>query len=257
MVVFEFEKNGKIAVFTLNRPEKHNAITPQMFREMEEAMHRFLLDPDLWVGVVTGAGEKAFCSGADIVEWFPFAKQALDQPWLIPDTPMRGIKMTKPLIAAVNGIAYGGGAEIALSCDLRVAAENARFRFPEPGLGILPRLGGTQRLPRLIGKARALEMLLTNEIVDAPTALEIGLVNAVTPQDRLMDTAFSYAEKICSLAPLAVRSIKRCVDEGLEMTLEEGLALESEVGKRLYQTRDYEEGRAAFREKRKPVFTGE
>ncbi len=254
--MFRFERKGKVAVFTLNRPEKRNAITPQLVREMEEALYRFMEDPDLLVGIVTGAGEKAFCAGADLKEWPPFVKQTEDKPWLVPKSPMRGMKVTKPLIAAVNGIAFGGGAELALSCDFRIASENACFRFPEPTLGILPRLGGTQRLPRLIGKSRALELLLTNELVDAETALSIGLVNAVTPQERLMDAAFEMAEKICALAPLAVMAIKRCVDEGMEMSLEGGLALEKEVGYRLYETQDYEEGKAAFREKRKANFTG-
>lgn len=256
MAVFTFERKGPVAVFTLNRPEKYNAITPDLMREMESNLMEFMEDPELRVGIITGAGPKAFCSGADIVEWLPFVKSTADRPWRIPNTPMRGMYVTKPLIAAVNGVAFGGGAEIALACDFRIAAENAAFRFPEPSLGILPRLGGTQRLPRLIGQGRAMEILLTNAKVDAQKALELGLVTQVVPQDQLMDAAFALAEKICKLAPLAVNAIKRCVVEGGEMSLEDGLALENRLGMGLYQTEDYEEGRAAFREKRPAVFKG-
>lgn len=256
MKVFSFERRNLVAVFTLNRPEKSNAVTPDLMREMEAAMMEFMEDDALRVGIITGAGEKAFCSGADIAEWLPFVKQTADRPWRIPDTPMRGMYITKPLIAAVNGVAFGGGAEIALACDFRIASENAAFRFPEPSLGILPRLGGTQRLPRLIGRARAMEILLTNQKVDAQTALSIGLVNRVVKQEELMDAAMELAQKICTLAPLAVTAIKRCVCEGCELPLERGLALENEIGLTLYQTEDYEEGRAAFREKRAPRFKG-
>lgn len=256
MAVFALHRRGPVAVFTLNRPEKHNAITPDMMREMEASMMEFMEDAGLRVGILTGAGEKAFCAGADIVEWLPFVKATADRPWRVPNTPMRGMYVAKPLIAAVNGVAYGGGAEIALACDFRIAAENAAFRFPEPALGLIPRWGGTQRLPRLIGAGRAMEILFTNQLVDAQTALSIGLVGRVVPREQLMDAAMELAERICSLAPLAVTAMKRCVLAGLEMPLEDGLALENELGLALYRTEDYEEGRAAFREKRTPAFKG-
>ncbi len=256
MSVFEFYREGHLAIFTLNRPEKHNAITPDMMREMESSLVEFMEDGELRAGIVTGAGEKAFCSGADVAEWLPFVKETADKPWRIPDTPMRGLYVTKPLIAAVNGIAFGGGGEIALACDLRIASEKASFRWPEPSLGILPRLGGTQRLSRLVGYARAMEILITNKKIDAEEALKIGLVNRVVPHDQLMDAAREMAEAVCKLAPLAVRNIKRCLVEGFEMNLEQGLALENVLGLELYRTEDYEEGRAAFREKRLPVFKG-
>ncbi|WP_302294383.1 enoyl-CoA hydratase/isomerase family protein [Pyramidobacter piscolens] len=257
MDAFTFERKSPIAFFTLNRPEKYNAITPGLMREMESSMMEFMEDKSLRVGIITGAGNKAFCSGADIVEWLPFVKETASCPWRVPRTPMRGLQLTKPLIAAVNGIAYGGGAEVALACDFRIAAENASFRFPEPSLGILPRLGGTQRLPRLIGYAHALEIMLTNEKIDAQKALSIGLVNKVVPQEQLLESAIELAQKICKLAPLAVTAIKRCIMEGYDLSLEDGLALENEIGLTLYKTKDYEEGRAAFREKRTAVFKGE
>lgn len=256
MSVFDFRREDSLAIFTMNRPEKHNAITPNMMREMEASLTEFMEDAKLRVGIVTGAGEKAFCSGADVTEWLPFVKTTADKPWRIPNTPMRGLYVTKPLIAAVNGVAFGGGGEIAMACDLRVASDRASFRWPEPTLGILPRLGGTQRLPRLVGYARALEILLTNEKIDAYRALEIGLVNRVVPHEQLMDVTKEIAESICKLAPLAVRNIKRCFTEGYEMSLEQGLALENSLGLELYRTEDYMEGCAAFTEKRPPVFKG-
>lgn len=250
------ETTGEIAIFTLNRPEKYNAVNPDMVHALNETMMEFMEDKSLRVGIVTGAGEKAFCSGADVKEWLPYVKETADRPWRIPPILTRGQYVTKPLIAAVNGIAYGLGGEIALACDLRIAADTAVFRWPEPTLGILPRMGGTQRLPRLIGCARATEILLTNEKVDAPKALQDGLVQKVVPKEHLMEEAMQLAQRICKLAPLAVESIKRCIHFGMEMDLEDGLDLENRLGMALYETEDYIEGRAALLEKRPPVFKG-
>ena len=256
MDVLTCQKQGQTAIFTLNRPEKHNALTPEMLRLMEAVLLDFMEDPSLRVGIFTGAGEKAFCSGADVREMLPFVKATADCPWRFPRTPMRGLTVTKPLIAAVNGLAFGGGAELAISCDLRVAADTAAFRFPEPNLGLIPRLGGTQRLPRLVGRSHAAEILLTGETVEAREALAMGLVNRVVPQERLMDSALEIAQRICRAGPLSVQALKRCLYEGSDMSLADGLALESELGLRLFQTEDYAEGSAAFREKRPPRFKG-
>ena len=256
MDVLTYQKEDKTAVFTLNRPEKYNALTPDMLRLMEAALIDFMEDPVLRVGIFTGGGEKAFCSGADVLEMLPFIKATADCPWRVPRTPMRGLTVTKPLIAAVNGLAFGGGAELALVCDLRIAVDTAVFRFPEPSLGLIPRLGGTQRLSRLVGLSRAMEILMTNQTIDAQTALAIGLVNQVVPKERLMDSAMDMAERICRSAPLAVQTIKRCLYEGGGMSLAEGLALENDLGLQLYQTEDYAEGSAAFQEKRPPQFKG-
>ena len=251
-----FERKGKIALFTLNRPEKHNALTPDLLRELEAAMFEFMEDPELYVGIITGAGQKAFCAGADIKEMLPFTRATKDCPWKAPTSIMRGQYVTKPLIAAVNGVAFGGGGELALACDIRIASENASFRWPEPSLGIMPRLGGTQRLPRLVGYNRAMSILLTNEKVDAQKALQIGLVEQVVPQEQLMDAAMEVANKICALAPLAVRGIKRAVRYGIEMDMEDGLDLENRLAMPLFDTEDYAEGRAAFAETRTPEFKG-
>ena len=247
---------GPIAIFTLNRPEKYNAVNPDMVNELNQTMMEFMEDDSLRVGIITGAGEKAFCSGADVIEWLPYVKATADRPWRIPPILTRGQYVTKPLIAAVNGIAFGFGGEIAMACDLCVASENASFRWPEPRLGILPRMGGTQRLPRIVGYRRAMEILLTNERLSAETALKDGLVNKVVPQAELMQAAKEMANKICGLAPLAVKSIKRCIAEGTEMSLNDGLALENMLGMELYETEDYAEGSASFREKRDPCFKG-
>ena len=202
MSVVEVEKKGALAFFTLNRPDKFNAVNPAMVEALNQTMMEFMEDDSLRVGIITGKGEKAFCSGADVVEWLPYVKETADRPWRIPPILTRGQYVTKPLIAAVNGIAFGLGGEIAMACDLRIAADTATFRWPEPRLGILPRMGGTQRLPRLVGYGRAMEILLTNEKLDAQTALRDGLVNKVVPKQDLMAAAEEMAAKICALDEL-------------------------------------------------------
>lgn len=256
MSLIEIEKKGRIAIFTLNNPDKLNVLSPDMLWELEEDMFNFMEDPELRVGIFTGKGPKAFCAGADIKSTLPFTMATENCPWRYPRTPMRGLHITKPLIAAVNGYAYGGGGELALACDIRIASDNASFRWPEPSLGILPRYGGTQRLPRIVGEAKALEILLTNAKVDAAEALKIGLVSKVVPQEELMDAAMEMAEKVCKLAPLSVINIKRCIYEGSEMEFDKGMQLENELCYKLYHTEDYAEGRKAFMEKRTPDFQG-
>ena len=251
-----YAKEGPIAIFTMNRPEKYNAISPEMMQLFEERLMEFMEDAEVHAGIVTGAGEKAFCSGADVLEWLPFVKARKNSPWRMPKTMLHGLHITKPLIAAVNGVALGGGGEIALACDIRIAAEDASFCWPEPKLGIIPRLGGTQRLPRLIGRAKAMEILLTTRRISSEEALRIGLVSRVTTKENLMENAREIAMKISSLAPLAVRCIKRLIMDGMELPLDAALELESEVGLRLYDTEDYIEGGLAFKEKRTPRFKG-
>jgi enoyl-CoA hydratase/carnithine racemase len=249
-----YEKKGHIALITLNRPEAHNAMSPDLFRQLHDACEDFAQDPELWVGVITGAGEKAFCAGADVKTWLPFVKECRDRPWLMPTTPMRGMELDKPLIAAINGVALGGGLELALACDLRIASDKARFAFPEAKLGILPRLGGTVRLPRLVGSAWAAEMMFTGKLVDAQRALSMGLVNRVVPPGQVMEAALELAGEICQCAPLAVQAIKKSMRRTEGMSWEEALWCESALGLPLFDTEDYQEGRRAFAEKRPPVF---
>ncbi len=247
-------KEGRIAIFTINRPEALNAINIQAIQELHDAMVAFRDDPELWVGIVTGAGERAFCAGADIKEMLPFLKGIRGKPGAFPATPMRGLELWKPLIAAINGLALGGGLEIALACDIRIAAEKARFGSPEVNLGLIPGWGATQRLPRVVPWAKAAEILLMGRPIDAQEAYRIGLVNKVVPQDQLMATAREWAGILCQAGPLGVRAAKQAMTMGYSMPLEDGLRLESALFDYLLGTEDYAEGSAAFAEKRKPNF---
>ena len=255
MALIEYTKEGKIAIFTINRPEALNSINVPTLEELHEVMVDFRDDPGLWVGIVTGAGEKAFCAGADIKDMLPFLKEHLkNSPEAIPDTPMRGLEIWKPLIAAVNGVALGGGLEITLACDLRIASEKARFGVPEVTLGLIPGWGGTQRLPRMIPRCKAAELLFTGKLINAQEAYRIGLVNIVVPPESVLPTAREWAEAICRAGPLAVRAAKEAMIRGSSLTLEDGLKLENALEAHVMDTEDYTEGTTAFLEKRKPDF---
>jgi len=249
-----YEKEGRIAIFTINRPEAMNALNIETMQELRDAMMDFRDDPELWVGIVTGAGEKAFCGGADIKNTLPFMKEHSRDTWSFPASIMRGLEMWKPLVAAINGMALGGGLELALACDIRIAAETARLGTPEVTLGLIPGWGGTQRLPRAIPWCKAAELLLTGKLMDAGEAYRIGLVNKVVPQAEVMATAREWAEAICKAAPLAVRAAKEAMIRGSAMTLEEGLRLESALTAYVMGTEDFAEGTGAFVEKRKPNY---
>ncbi|MFQ5996558.1 MAG: enoyl-CoA hydratase/isomerase family protein [Dehalococcoidales bacterium] len=256
-MAIDYQKEGKIAVFTINRPEALNSMNVPAARELHEVMVDFRDDPDLWVGIITGAGDRAFCAGADIKDMLPFLKEHLqNRPWAMPDTPMRGLELWKPLIAAINGIALGGGLEIALACDLRIASEKARFGCPEVTLGLIPGWGGTQRLPRMVPRCKAAELLLMGKIIDAEEAYRIGLVNIVVPPEAVMSTAKEWAEVICQAGPLAVRAAKEAMIRGSSLTLEDGLRLENALEAYVMSTEDFTEGTTAFVEKRKPDFKG-
>jgi len=250
----DYEKEGRIAIFTINRPEARNAQNIEIKRQLHEAMVDFRDDPELWVGIVTGAGDKAFCAGADINETLPFLKEHEDSPWALPPNPTRGFELYKPLIAAINGLALGGGLEIAIACDIRIASEDALFSQPEVLLGLMPGAGGTQRLPRLIPWCKAAELLFLGRPIDAQEAYRIGLVNKVVPKEQVMTTAKRWAELICRAGPLAVRAAKEAMIRGSSLTLEDGLRLENSLFNHLMDTEDYAEGVAAFNEKRRPVF---
>ena len=250
----DYEKEGRIAIFTINRPQAMNAMNMEALRELHQAMVDFRDAPELWVGIITGAGNRAFCGGADIKDTLPFMREHRSDPWSFPPTIMRGFELWKPLIAAINGMALGGGLEIALACDIRIAAENARLGTPEVNLGLMPGWGGTQRLPRVIPLCKAAEIVLMGRPIDAQEAYRIGLVNKVVPQDELMSTAKEWAEVMCQAGPLALRAAKEAMIRGCSMTLEEGLRLENSLIAYLMGTEDFTEGTTAFAEKRKAAF---
>lgn len=250
----EYKKDGRIAIFTINRPQALNAIDPETLQEFSQSLMDFREDDELWVGIITGAGERAFCAGADIKAMLPYMKEIRGQIWRLPPTTMRGLDLWKPVIAAINGACLGGGLEIALACDIRIAAENATFGVPEVRLGLIPGWGGTQRLPRFIPRAKAAEMLLTGRPIDAQEAYRIGLVNKVVPLVELMPEAKKMAEALLEPGPLAVRATKQAMHQGTNVNLQEGLNIEAMLVDLCTSSEDFEEGTKAFVEKRKPQF---
>ncbi len=256
-MAIDYHKEDSVAIFTINRPEAMGALNLQAFQELHDTLVDFRDDDKLLVGIITGTGNKAFCCGADIKELLPLLEKTANKPWELPATVMRGFDLWKPLIAACNGLALGGGLEIALACDVRIASQNARFGLPEVTLSLIPGLGGTQRLPRIIPWGAAAEMLFTGKIIDAQEAYRVGLVNKVVPLSDLMPTAKQLAQDICQAGPLAVRAAKEAMLRGANMSLGDGLGLEDRLFRHLFSTKDLEEGIRAFVEKRKPEFRGE
>jgi len=248
----DYVKEGKIATFTLNNPQKLNALDLASLDEFHRVLVDFQDDDNLWAGIITGAGNEAFCSGIDITG--TLSKGRNSHP--LPPTMMKGMEIPKPLIAAVNGSALGGGLEIVLACDIRIASENAVFGAPEVKLGFIPDWGGTQRLPRQISRCHAAEILLTGKPIDAQEAFRMGLINRIVPKDKLAASARDWADDICAAAPLAVRIAKEAMLKGPSLSLEEGLNLESALALYLTNTEDFQEGKKAFQEKRKPNFKG-
>lgn len=253
------DQAGPIATITLDRPEVLHALNAQMFDELERVFTALAADPTVRVLVLTGTGDRAFAAGADIralAETDALSGLAVSQ---------RGQQVFsliashlehsgKPVIAAVNGVALGGGCELALACTLRIASDKARLGLPELKLGLIPGYGGSQRLPRLIGRGPALRMMLTAQIVDAPEALRLGLVDEVVPAADLLPRALALAETIAAMAPLAVAGLLEAVHRGQGQSLEEGLHAEAEIFGRLCGTADKHEGLTAFLAKRPPVW---
>jgi len=230
-----YEKSDSIAYVTLHRPQVLNIYNIQMRDDLYQVLQAIRDDPEVRVAIFKGAGEKAFCAGADLSEFLTAPSPVIArQVRFGRDVWGLFLSIPQPLIAAVHGYVLGSGIEIALCCDIRIASEDARFGLPEVGLGIIPAAGGTQTLPRIIGRGRALEMLLTNRWLTSAEAFQFGLVNRVVPKDKLLDTAGELAKKIASYDPKAVRNAKQAVVRGLDLSLAEGLYLEkmlaSEVG---------------------------
>jgi len=256
-----YEKKGKMAIITINRPEAMNAIDPETSEELGKAWMDFRDDPNLWVAILTGAGDKAFSAGADLKKMIPmlatlspFERKEREDKFPGFGGITRNLNIWKPMIAAINGFCLAGGLEMALSCDLRVAAEHATFGLLEVSRGIIPGAGGTQRLPRMIPIAKAMEMILMAKRIDAQEALRLGLVNKVVPGPEVMPAAIQMAEAILENAPLAVRAAKEAIIRGLSLPLEEGLRVESTLQSYLLRTEDAIEGPKAFAEKRKPQY---
>ncbi|MBI4913074.1 MAG: enoyl-CoA hydratase/isomerase family protein [Acidobacteria bacterium] len=251
------EPREGIAWVTLNRPEKLNALNAEVLKELELAFASLEHDDAVGVVVLTGAGEKAFVAGADIAELAKLDTAAARRLALAGQAVFERIaSLPKPVIAAVNGFALGGGCELALACHVRVASDNARFGLPEVSLGLIPGYGGTQRLPRLVGQGVALDMILSGEMVPAAEALRMGLVSRVFPQAELLAGAEKVARTMLSRGPLALRSALDAVSQGLEMPLEKGLLFEAALFGLLAATQDMKEGTAAFVEKRPARFQG-
>ncbi len=252
------EYKGHIAIITINRPEVYNALNMPALEALSDLVNDLTDRPEIRALVITGAGEKAFCAGADLKERRTMEQKKVRRYIrLIRDTFTRIEQLRKPVIAALNGVALGGGTELALACDLRVAESTATLGLTETSLGIIPGAGGTQRLPRLIGKAKAKELIFTAQKLTAPDAEKLGLVNKVVSRGKGLETALELAEQIGENAPLAVEQAKFAINYGMETDLATGLALETKAYETLIPTKDRLEGLAAFKEKRKPRYAGE
>ena len=251
------EKSGPVAVLTFNRPKALNALNSDTLSELSTALDELGRDSGVKVVILTGSGEKAFVAGADISQMKDFSPLEGRRFAQFGQATFRKIELLpQPVIAAVNGFALGGGCELAMACDIRLAGENAKFGQPEVTLGLTAGFGGTQRLPRLVGTGLASEILFTGDIIDAQEAYRIGLVNRVYPLDTLMEEAQKLAKRIAGRAPAAVQLTKSAIQRGVNMDLDSAQAYESEVFALTFSTQDQTEGCTAFVEKRKAVFEG-
>lgn len=251
------EVSDRIATVTIHRPKSLNALNPETARELDSVFSEIAGRPDVGVVLLTGSGEKAFVAGADISEMREFTPlQALEFSRYGQKVLEKIERLPQPVIGVINGFALGGGCELAMACDMLVASDTARFGQPEVNLGIIPGWGGTQRLPRLIGRNLAKELVLTGEMISAARAYEIGLVNRVVPQAGLMEAAREIARKILAKGPVAVSAAKAAMNRGLDLDLQNACALEANAFAVGFSTEDRAEGMDAFLEKRKPAYRG-
>jgi len=243
-----YAKEDHIAHLTLNRPGADNAVNQQMAQELEAVCRQINQDSDIYVVIVTGTGTKAFCVGGEPQS--PKPSGSYGAAAVI-------ASLSQPVIAAINGDALGQGLELALSCDIRLASDKAKFGLPQVAKGLIPRDGGTQRLPRIVGKGKALELILTADVINADEAVAIGLVNKVVAEEELAAEAEAMAKTLTIKGPIALRYAKEAVNKGLDLTLEQGLRLEADLYFLLHATEDRTEGIRAFLEKRPPQFKGQ
>ncbi len=255
-----FDLTDRIATVTINRPEAMNALDPETIAALAEVWAEIRDNPEIWTAIVTGAGDRAFCAGADLKKTIP--RRPDEGNWQLFQPGARsaiddGVQIWKPMIAAVNGYCLAAGLTLLSACDIRIASERAEFGLPEVRRGILPTLGATQRLTRQLPWAVAMELLLMGEHIGAQRAYACGLVNRVVPHDKVMDEARSVAERFVAGAPLTQRAIKEAAVRGLSLPIEEGIRLESLLSQHVRRTEDFAEGPRAFAEKREPVYRGD
>lgn len=249
------EKKEHIAKITINRPQQLNALNVDLLKELECAVYEIKQDQTIYVLIITGAGEKAFVAGADITYMKDMTPQMAIEFASLGQRILNSLEnLSIPVIAAVNGFALGGGCELALACDIIIASKNAKFGQPEVNLGVIPGFGGTQRLPRIVSKNKAKELIFTGDLLTAEEAKEIGLVNKVVEPEKLIEETINVANKIISKGQIAVRYAKRAINYGIEAGLYPGLELEKTLFGNLFVTEDQKEGMSAFVEKRNPKF---
>ena len=250
------ERAGRVAILTIHRPDKLNALSEQVRVELLEELAQVEADADVGVVVITGSGEKSFIAGADIAEFA--GRTPFDQRWAMRSPRIFDVMASfpKPVIAMINGFCLGGGCELAMSCDLRIASDRARFGQPEINLGLIPGGGGTQRLPRLVGSGQAMRLILTGDMIPAAEAKEIGLVDQVVPHDELRAKTLELAQKIAAKSPLTLKVAKEAVRASERLAIEEGILYERDLFCLCFSSADKEEGVAAFLAKRPAAWTG-
>ncbi|MGP3609802.1 enoyl-CoA hydratase [Anoxybacillus sp. PDR2] len=253
-----YEAANGVGMLTLHRPQAANALSTAMLNELKQKLEQLKFDRSIRCVIVTGSGKKAFCAGADLKERASMTETEVRKTVaLIRDTINEVEQLPTPTICAMNGVAFGGGLELALACDIRIASDHAQLGLTETSLGIIPGAGGTQRLPRLIGKGKAKELIFTAKRLTAAEAAQLGIVEYVVPDEQLMEKANELAEQIIQNAPIAVSQAKIAINRGLEVDLYTGLKLEQMAYEMTIPTKDRLEGLQAFKEKRKPVYKGE